>query len=146
LSTRKIPPVNEDDDLGALCAGAGRSLAEAERPVLARHGLSMWQYVVVVALAQGSAPSQLVLAQQIRYDKTRLIALLDALEAEGLVVREPDPADRRARVVRLTPAGIRRHAAVRDAIREVEDRKLAGLAPEARRLLRAALAHLANSD
>ena len=137
--------MNEDDDLGALCAGAGRSLAEAERPVLARHGLSMWQYVVLSALAAGSAPSQLVLAQQIRYDKTRLIALLDALEAEGLVAREPDPADRRARVVRLTREGIRRHAAVRDAIREVEEQKLAGLSPQARRVLRSALAHLANS-
>jgi DNA-binding MarR family transcriptional regulator len=138
--------VNEDDDLGALCAGAGRSLAEAERPVLERHGLSMWQYVVLSALAHGAAPSQLVLAGQIRYDKTRLIALLDGLEAAGLVGREPDPADRRARVVRLTPEGIRRHAAVRAAIREVEERKLAGLAPEARRLLRSALAHLANSN
>ncbi|WP_410640339.1 MarR family winged helix-turn-helix transcriptional regulator [Amycolatopsis sp. lyj-346] len=138
--------MNEDDDLGALCAGAGRSLAEAERPVLERHGLSMWQYVVLSALAQGSAPSQLVLAQQIRYDKTRLIALLDALEAEGLVARAPDPADRRARVARLTPEGVRRHAAVRAAIREVEERKLAGVAPEARRVLRLALAQLANSD
>ncbi|SED43992.1 DNA-binding transcriptional regulator, MarR family [Amycolatopsis tolypomycina] len=137
--------MNEDDDLGALCAGAGRSLAEAERPVLARYGLSMWQYVVLSALAAGAAPSQLVLAQQIRYDKTRLIALLDALEAEGLVVRAPDPADRRARVVRLTPEGIERHAAVRSAIREVEDAKLAGLPPETRRVLRSALAHLANS-
>jgi DNA-binding MarR family transcriptional regulator len=138
--------VNEDDDLGALCAGAGRVLAEAERPVLERHGLSMWQYVVLSALAAGAAPSQLVLAQQIRYDKTRLIALLDALEVEGLVARDPDPADRRARVVRLTPEGTRRHAAVRAAIREVEERKLAGLPPEARQLLRVALAHLANSD
>ncbi|MEV7099558.1 MarR family transcriptional regulator [Amycolatopsis sp. NPDC051045] len=137
--------MNEDDDLGALCAGAGRSLAEAERPVLEQYGLSMWQYVVLSALAHGSAPSQLVLAQQIRYDKTRLIALLDGLEAAGLVARGPDPADRRARIVRLTPEGTRRHAAVRDAIREVEDRKLAGLTPEARRLLRSALAHLANS-
>ncbi|MDS0132237.1 MULTISPECIES: MarR family transcriptional regulator [unclassified Amycolatopsis] len=137
--------MNEDDDLGALCAGAGRNLAEAERPVLERHGLSMWQYVVLTALAAGSAPSQLVLAQQIRYDKTRLIALLDALEAEGLVVREPDPADRRARVVHLTREGATRHAAVRSAIREVEDRKLAGLPPEVRQVLRSALAHLANS-
>ncbi|MDQ7803581.1 MarR family transcriptional regulator [Amycolatopsis sp. A133] len=138
--------MNEDDDLGALCAGAGRNLAEAERPVLERHGLSMWQYVVLSALAPGAAPSQLVLAQQIRYDKTRLIALLDGLEAAGLVAREPGPADRRARVVRLTQEGIRRHAAVRDAIREVEERKLAGLPPETRRLLRSALAHLANAD
>ncbi|KDN19138.1 MarR family winged helix-turn-helix transcriptional regulator [Amycolatopsis rifamycinica] len=138
--------MNEDDDLGALCAGAGRSLAEAERPVLERHGLTMWQYVVLSALAAGAAPSQLVLAQQIRYDKTRLIALLDALEADGLVLREPDPADRRARVVRLTPEGLERHAAVRMAIREVEERKLAGLPLEARRLLRSALAHLANTE
>ncbi|WP_410571211.1 MarR family winged helix-turn-helix transcriptional regulator [Amycolatopsis sp. cmx-4-61] len=137
--------MNEDDDLGALCAGAGRNLAEAERPVLDRYGLSMWQYVVLSALATEAAPSQLVLAQQIHYDKTRLIALLDKLEAAGLVAREPDPADRRARVVRLTPEGTRRHAAVRAAIREVEERKLAGLPPEARRVLRSALAHLANS-
>ncbi|MEV6832347.1 MarR family transcriptional regulator [Amycolatopsis sp. NPDC051102] len=138
--------MNEDDDLGALCAGAGRALAEAERPVLERHGLSMWQYVVLSALAPGAAPSQLVLAQQIRYDKTRLIGLLDTLEAAGLVAREPDPTDRRARVVRLTAEGARRHAAVRAAIREVEEGKLAGLPAETRRLLRSGLAHLANTD
>lgn len=137
--------MNEDDDLGALCAGAGRALAEAERPVLERHGLTMWQYVVLSALAAGAAPSQLVLAQQIRYDKTRLIALLDTLEAAGLVAREPDPADRRARVVRLTAEGGRRHTAVRAEIREVEERKLAGLSGEARRVLRSALTHLANT-
>ena len=58
---------------------------------------------------------------------------LDVLEAAG------------ARIVRLTPLGIRRHAAVREGIRKVEDRKLAGLDPEERRVLRSALAHLANS-
>ncbi|SFW70444.1 MarR family winged helix-turn-helix transcriptional regulator [Amycolatopsis australiensis] len=137
--------MNEDDDLGALCAGAGRALAEAERPVLEAHGLSMWQYVVLSALAAGAAPSQLALAQQIHYDKTRLIALLDRLVAAGLVSREPDPVDRRNRMVRLTPEGTRRHAAVRDGIREVEDRRLAGLSAEERRVLRVALAHLANS-
>ncbi|HEY3470865.1 MAG TPA: MarR family transcriptional regulator [Amycolatopsis sp.] len=137
--------MNEDDDLGALCAGAGRALAEAERPVLEAHGLTMWQYVVLSALARGSAPSQLVLAQQIHYDKTRLIALLDGLVAEGLVSREPDPADRRARVVRLTPDGARRHAAVRAEIRRLEDRLLAGLGAAERRGLRVALAQLANS-
>jgi DNA-binding MarR family transcriptional regulator len=146
LSKRKIPRVTEDDDLAALCAGAGRALAEAERPILEEHGLSMWQYVVLSALSPGAAPSQLALAQQIHYDKTRLIALLDALVAEGLVSRSPDPSDRRARVVRLTNAGIQRHAAVRDAIRAVEERMLAGLSAEQRRVLRSALAHLAHSD
>ena len=134
------------EDLGALCAGAGRALAEAERPVLEEHGLSMWQYVVLSALSPGAAPSQLVLAQQIHYDKTRLIALLDGLVAEGLVSRSPDPSDRRARVVRLTTLGVRRHAAVRDAIRALEERLLSGLDEETRRALRVGLAHLAHSD
>lgn len=97
--------MNEDDDLAALCAGAGRALAEAEGPVLAEHGLSMWQYAVLATLARGSAASQLALAQQIHYDKTRLITLLDGLEAAGLVTRAPDPADRRGVLVQLTEAG-----------------------------------------
>ena len=137
--------MDEDDDLAALCAGAGRALAEAERPVLDEHGLTMWQYVVLATLSRESAPSQLVLAHQIHYDKTRLITLLDGLESAGLITRGPDPADRRARVVRLTHEGVRRHAAVRAAIRAVEDRKLAGLGAAERRALRSALAHLANS-
>ncbi len=33
---------------------------------------------------------------------------LDGLEAAGLVTREPDPDDRRALIVRLTPAGVRK--------------------------------------
>ncbi|MEU0796282.1 MarR family transcriptional regulator [Amycolatopsis sp. NPDC005961] len=138
--------MTEDDDLAALCAAAGRALAEAERPILEEHGLSMWQYVVLSALSPGAAPSQLVLAQQIHYDKTRLIALLDGLVAEGLVSRSPDPSDRRARVVRLTAAGVRRHRAVRDAIRVAEERMLTGLNAEERRVLRSALARLARSD
>lgn len=135
-----------DEDLGALCARAMRKLADAEQPLLAEHGLTMWQYSALSALAQGTAPSQLALAQQIHYDKTRLIALLDGLESAGLVTREPDPADRRARVVRLTASGARRHAEVRDAIRAMEERLLAPLDPQARRTLRSALAHLANAD
>ena len=31
---------------------------------------------------------------------------LDKLEAAGFIAREPDPDDRRALIVRLTPAGI----------------------------------------
>lgn len=33
---------------------------------------------------------------------------LDRLESAGLVTREPDPDDRRALIVRLTPAGVRK--------------------------------------
>ena len=103
--------MDDREDLGALFTRVSRRLIEAERPLLAARGLTMWGYVALNRLARGPAPRQLALAEAMGYDKTRLIALLDALEADGLITRAPDPEDRRARIVRLTPAGRQRHAA-----------------------------------
>jgi DNA-binding MarR family transcriptional regulator len=135
--------MRDDEDLGALFARITRRLIEAERPILAAHGLSMWEYIVLSQLARGAAETQLALAEAIGYDKTRLIGLLDKLQAEGLIAREPDPADRRARRVRLTEAGRGRHAAVRADIRAMEERFLAGLTGARRNALREVLGGLA---
>src|ERR1700754_1674367 len=97
--------MDDREDLGALFTRVSRRLIEAERPLLAARGLTMWGYIALARLAPGPGPLQLALAAAMGYDKTRLIALLDALEADGLVTRAPDPTDRRARVVRLTAAG-----------------------------------------
>ena len=131
------------EDLGALFTRVSRRLIEAERPLLAAHGLTMWGYVALNRLARGPAPRQLALAEAMGYDKTRLIALLDALEADGLITRAADPADRRARVVRLTPAGRKRHAAAVADIRAMEDELLSELRPGERETLLAVLPRLA---
>jgi DNA-binding MarR family transcriptional regulator len=132
-----------EEDLGALLAGATRRLIEAERPLLAERGLTMWAYIALSHLAAAPAGSQLELATAMGYDKTRLIALLDELETGGLLTREPDPRDRRARVIALTAAGRKRHAGARRAIAAMEERVLDGLSDTDRRRLRRALAHLA---
>jgi DNA-binding MarR family transcriptional regulator len=131
------------DDLGAMFARVTRRLIAAERPLLDRHGLEMWEYVALGRLAGGPVRSQLALAAAMGYDKTRLIALLDRLQEAGLVVREPDPADRRARIIRLTEEGERRLAAARADIRAMEEELLAGLPADERRALLAALPRLA---
>jgi DNA-binding MarR family transcriptional regulator len=133
---------DHDEDLAALLARITRRLADAERPVLAEHGLSMWAYVVLSHLAHAPAGTQLALAQAIHYDKTRLIALLDGLEADGLITRDPDPADRRARVVALTATGAARHAAAQRAIRAMEDALLMDLPAADRTRLRRTLARV----
>ena len=125
-----------------MLARTTRRLVAAERPLLDAHGLSMWDYVVLSRLAHHPPGTQLALAQAINYDKTRLIALLDRLEADGLVVRERDPADRRARIVRLTDAGRTRHAAAQADIRTMEDALLERLSPSARDRFVAALIRL----
>ena len=123
------------EDLGALLARATRRLIDAERPLLDAHGLSMWGYVALTLLARGAAPTQLALAEEMGYDKTRLIKLLDGLEADGLITRRPDPADRRAKVVELTADGRAKHAAVGGRHPAMEDELLAGLGDGERQAL-----------
>lgn len=133
----------DDEDLGALLADATRRLIAEERPLLAARGLTMWGYIALSRLAAAPASSQLQLAGAMGYDKTRLIALLDELEGDGLVRREPDPSDRRARVISLTAAGRKRHAAARRAIAALEDRLLTSVGDADRRRLRRVLSELA---
>jgi DNA-binding MarR family transcriptional regulator len=134
----------DEEDLGALFARITRRLIDAERPLLAEVGLSMWGYIALSHLAHAPAETQVALAQAISYDKTRLIGLLDALETDGLITRTPDPADRRARIISLTAAGTKRHAAARHAIRKMEDDVLAGVSGGERTRLRRTLARLAD--
>jgi len=126
-------------DLAAMLQPVVRALIGAELPVLARHGITMWGYVVLNALHDAPQSTQSALAEKIGADKTRIIATLDDLQAAGLITREPDPADRRARLVSITPAGGRVRRRVGSEIQRNEDRLLAELPPAERRaFLRAA--------
>jgi DNA-binding MarR family transcriptional regulator len=133
---------SDDRDLAALLATLARRLTDAERPILAEHGLSMWAYIVLSHLAAAPAGTQLALATAIGHDKSRLIALLDSLEADGLITRTPDPSDRRAKVVELTEAGRTRHAAAQQGIRAMEESVLAELPATERVRLRRTLARV----
>lgn len=116
----------EDDrpDLAAMIVRLERALIAVEQPILVAHAVSMWGYMVLTALRSEPMRTQAALARAIGADKTRLIAVLDALQQRGLIEREPDPADRRVRLLGLTEAGHRVHATIRAAIRAEEERLL----------------------
>jgi DNA-binding MarR family transcriptional regulator len=99
----------------------------------------MWEYVVLLRLADGAAPTQAQLAAAVRRDKTRLIPILDRLEGRGLLGRTPDPADRRNRIVALTTEGKALLADCRAAIADMEEELLSPLRPEDAAALRRAL-------
>jgi DNA-binding MarR family transcriptional regulator len=111
--------------LGAQFARITRRLIALEQPLLDKHEVSMWEYAVLLRLRDGAAETQLALAREIHYDKTRLIALLDRLEQRGLLARQQADDDRRARTVRLTRAGRTKVGAVQRDIQRMEDRLLA---------------------
>jgi DNA-binding MarR family transcriptional regulator len=87
---------------------------------------------VLTALNDRPMRTQAALAAAIGADKTRLIPVLDDLQRRGLITREPDPTDRRVRLLSLTPAGGKLHAAVRADIRAAEEALLADVAEEDR--------------
>lgn len=103
-----------------------------EVPVLREHDVEMWDYVVLAALERGPAQTQAQLATTVRRDATRLIPILDRLSARGLLLRTPDPDDRRNRVVSLTGDGRAVLSACRASIRVLEDDLLADLSAEER--------------
>jgi DNA-binding MarR family transcriptional regulator len=129
-------------ELAAAFDRLTRRAVALELPVLAAHGLTMWEYVVLSGLVDGPAQTQARLAEAVGRDKTRIIPILDALEARGLLVRSPDPADRRNKIVALTGPGSALRTAVAMAIRAAEQEVLGSLDAAERRTFRELLGRL----
>lgn len=132
-------------DLGFLLSRLMREVMAREKPILDAAGLEMWDYAVLTALAESNAPTQAQLAATTGRDKTRLIGNLDRLEAQGLVAREPDPADRRNRIVSLTSTGAKVLRSCREAVGAMETELLSDLDPADRAAFERALTVLAET-
>lgn len=81
-------------------------------------------YGLLVRLESAGQQRATDLAAYFGVGKATMSRQLRALEDLGLVAREPDPADGRAFLVRLTAEGLDRYRSVRDARRERYVRKL----------------------
>ncbi|MEW2401715.1 MarR family winged helix-turn-helix transcriptional regulator [Streptomyces sp. NPDC046862] len=117
-------------DLAEMVMPLLRTLMAAEQPVLDAHGLTMWAYAVLLHLDETPIRTQAALAEAIRADKTRIIAVLDDLENRGLIRRRPDPKDRRARLLSLTTEGLRLRDSVQSAIQQGEEQRLLSQLPD----------------
>ncbi|MGW5350453.1 MarR family winged helix-turn-helix transcriptional regulator [Streptomyces sp. NPDC004031] len=110
-------------------AARGRSLVA---DALAQHDTKMWHHVVLSALADLGPVAQAELGRAVALDPKDVVGVLNDLQAAGLVVRAPDPADRRKNAVRLTSAGEQRLRACTVAGQEANDRLLEPLSPAER--------------
>ncbi|MEU6367415.1 MarR family transcriptional regulator [Streptomyces sp. NPDC046931] len=105
-------------------AARGRALvAEA----LAAEGLKMWHHVVLSAVRDLAPVAQADLGRGIGLDPKDLVGILNDLQSAGLLVRAPDPKDRRKNAVSLTREGRRLLERCQKAAREANDALLAPL-------------------
>lgn len=105
----------------------------------AGHPLSPEQWTLLMSLWLKDRRSQSELARVTGRDRPSVTRLVDALERQGLVTREPSPSDRRSYRVKLTARGRSLHSLLLPVVDEVMGRAVAGLKNEEKRALRAAL-------
>ena len=109
----------------------GKVVSEA----LAVEGSHRYQFAVLATLDAFGAISQAELCRRTNIDRSDMNAVVNALEAEGVVMRVADPDDRRQNIVEMTKRGKARFERLRAGLVAAEDRALAPLAPADRREL-----------
>lgn len=110
----------------------------ASAETIAGEGLKSGQFAVLAHLSRKTGePSidQTGIAARMGVDRARVSQLVEELEAMGLIDRRVNGADRRARVLRLTPRGEQVRARLQPAVLADQMRVLAPLAPRQRELL-----------
>jgi DNA-binding MarR family transcriptional regulator len=83
-----------------------------------------------------------VLADRARLSRQAITQLTDELEERGVVLRLPDPADGRAKIIRYTPEAVKIFDASRRTIAALERRWASELGPRKYAALRAGLEQL----
>ncbi len=116
-----------------------RRIAERGHPAIrAPHGN-------VFAFLDADGTQVSVLARRAQITKQSMAELVAHLERHGYVERVPDPADRRAKLVRATARGRQVYAIAREFVAELEQRWTERLGEEKMRRLRELLVEL-NED
>ena len=125
-----------------LLARLGRVAARQLGERLAETGLKPPEAVILTTLRDVGPMTQQALGERLHIDPSNLVAFLNALEEEELVVRRRDPDDRRRHIVEITDQGLERCPACLGPVAELEDELLAGLSDQEQRVLNRMLSRI----
>jgi DNA-binding MarR family transcriptional regulator len=128
--------------LGFLLADASRLLRRRFDQESRDLPMTSAQLQIVARLARNEGISQSALAAQLDIEPMTLSRHVDRMEVAGFVVRQPDPADRRARRLFTTELGRDLLAPMRERAEVVYADALAGLSPAEREAIFATLTHI----
>src|SRR4051812_46720603 len=133
LVGRNVPPVRRVPM--ALARRFFQICTTATAEALAGKDLTPLQYAVLAYLIGEPDIDQSSLAARLGIDRNTTSVLVDELEAKGLLTRRVNGADRRARLLRLTPRGQKLHTRVHPLTFAGQQELLSVLAPDERDIL-----------
>jgi len=94
--------------------------------------LTSVQYAALCAIESNPDVDATRLASLIAFDRSTIGDVVERMEAKGWITRKPSAQDRRVKLLRLSPAGAKLLRQVGPAVRRVQERLLAPLAPRDR--------------
>lgn len=127
---------------GSLLREVTRLYARAQRTAADCCGTSPTQCQVITELARTGAIPLGELGRRLCLEKSWIGRAVDGLVAEGLVSKAVNPADSRSWLVKLTPAGNRRHKALNQQLEDHATRVMSTLSSSDRAAVNRALALL----
>ena len=105
------------------------------RKTLGDSGLTPRAFAVLTLIAEIPDVTQSAISRHLGIERSGLVAIVDDLEARGLVRRVAVPGDRRVQALALTGKGRRVHQASTGAVNEHEARLLSVLSAKERQTL-----------
>lgn len=122
------PPVSPP--IGLRLARTAKSLSRAFDDALAKAGGSLPVWLVLISLKSQQLGNQRALAEAVGIREATLTHHLNAMDAQGLITRRRDPANRRVHLVELTETGEAVFGRLRGAALEFDRRLRDGISSE----------------
>lgn len=137
ILVKRTPPKVESQSVDALYKRPGFMLRRAHQISVslfmeqaASFGVTTTQYGVLVILRCYDNLDQIGLSKKVGLDRSTTGLVIKKLEADGLVVRIEDPADRRRKIIVLTARGERKLEEMRPAAARAQDIALSAFTPD----------------
>jgi MarR family transcriptional regulator, transcriptional regulator for hemolysin len=116
--------------IGLRLTRTAKTLSRAFDDALAEAGGSLPVWLVLISLKSQQLGNQRALAEAVGIREATLTHHLNAMDAQGLITRRRDPANRRVHLVELTEAGEAIFGRLRGAALEFDQRLRDGISSE----------------
>ncbi|MEX1034087.1 MAG: MarR family transcriptional regulator [Cellvibrionaceae bacterium] len=117
----------EEPGLGFLILDVARMLRRSFQKRMVGSELTLAQSRALVYVARNPGIRQVDLADRLEVQPITLARLIDQLEASGLAERRPDPTDRRAYQLHITPKAVRYLDDIERVILAIRQNAFAGI-------------------
>jgi MarR family transcriptional regulator for hemolysin len=122
-----MPHRTQNREILFTISDVGRLLRTYADQKARRHGMTRAQWAVLLQLERREGLKQSDLAEDLDIQPITLTRLVDRLCGNGLIERRPDPNDRRAKRLYLTPAARPLLDRIETQVEELAETVLAGL-------------------